>query len=129
MGTDIHLFVEYREPSPVLGIPGPWKPAHVSELSLPRYYELFNLLGGARGGDPVHPNRGFPDDMSRHVGRKMRGYHSETWLTRDEFATICRDFYEGEDLLTGIGTEVIIEFMDSLRFDGYESRIIIAFDS
>ncbi len=128
MGTDIHIFIEYREPSPILGIPSPWKPAHVAELSMRRWYKLFGALAGVRGGAAAIEPRGLPKDVSGHVARKMEGYHTLTHMTPDEFWTVAWDNACNDDVVPE-SVDVFRGFASGLRADGYEARLIIGFDS
>ena len=65
MGTDIHLFIEYMVGD---GDRQERSSLTAGEFHLWRDYDLFGALAGVRGGEPLIPGRGFPDDASRDVG-------------------------------------------------------------
>jgi hypothetical protein len=64
VGTDIHLFIEY-----VLGDDDRRTRFSLTtgEFHVARDYDLFAALAHVRGGEPLIPERGFPDDASQDV--------------------------------------------------------------
>lgn len=118
MGTDIHLYVERRDPETGAWseVPGPfkgwnggpsWNPVHEHgfESSHPdpsaRNYNVFAMLAGVRNGygfagtyrhEPLTPcfeGRGIPEDHSPPTDADLwLGDHSFTWATVAELLTV-----------------------------------------
>jgi hypothetical protein len=64
VGTDIHLFIEFARGE---GDRRARFSLTRGEFLLARDYDLFSAIAHVRGGKPIVPERGFPDDASQEV--------------------------------------------------------------
>lgn len=95
MGCDIHPVIEIKSK-----YDDEWKLAACRGVPQYRSYSAFALLAGVRGGDPVIPPRGLPEDLSNETKLLMDqkglylGDHSFSWLTLEE---LDRDDFSEDD--------------------------------
>jgi hypothetical protein len=137
MGTDIHLWVEYKLQD------GSWNPAGAEG----EYYDgvrsipLFALLADVRisrnwdysGSAPIAPLRGFPADLSEEVRQYMQvgaiyaELHSPTWYTLTEMLN-----YDWPEDLAWFKDENLRDISRLCYCTGLtpdDVRIVIAFDN
>lgn len=158
MGTDIHIYLEYRSR----------KTKHYQyggELRGERCYGIFNTMSGSevRGDkEPLYPVRGLPVDVTQTTYKEYKEWegdaHHASWLTTNEFASCIDEAYirinsleelklqkEYEDLWKKIrlisGLELkkdgdclssykkILDLMVSYENDGEPCRIVFWFDN
>jgi hypothetical protein len=112
VGADIHAFVEYKVDKEYFSL---------AEINFGRNYELFGLLAGVRGGEPLFDPKGSPTDMSWDYGSALRTYgedaHSASFLTADEFSEVAQAWderYADEDKWTGIRLFAIYKMLADL---------------
>lgn len=94
MGSDISLFVEYRQPGSTV-----WH-CMGSRFTMPRDYELFTLLMDGFRGKTDHaaiPMRDTPDNVSEWARSANTGY-SGTWCSMQEFRCALSEFESRHDL-------------------------------
>jgi len=120
MGCDIHAWVQYR----VKGASSDdsWQDWS-GEMHWDRWYALFGRMAGLRDPDVeaiVEP-RGVPGGFWS-VDIIEDGYHTPSWLTLEEFATVAAE-YPCPDV------DATLAAMRSLEANGQEVRIVFAFDS
>lgn len=84
IGCDIHIWLE--------GVDEKNKVDFIAELNGHRNYELFGLLAGVRGGDPVYEPRGVPESMSFYYELEVKSWdadgHSHSWLNLEELKEV-----------------------------------------
>lgn len=82
MGADIHMWAEKR-----LRPTDPWQSHSKAEITAAnRWYLLFGIIAGVRGGPSLYPIRGIPSNTSDEAKCFMNhdDFHSKTWLSLQE---------------------------------------------
>lgn len=120
MGTDAHGVIQRKTD------------AHgfITVLSLDyveRHYALFDLLAGARAGQPLIEPRGLPKDGwdRDEIEEESSGDHSKTWLTVDELKAV-RDALGNCSPSPSVDLSAWIAVMEG--YSG-ETRIVLWFDN
>lgn len=91
MGCDIHAHLEY--------VDSRCSVEYFASLYLGRNYDLFGLMAGVRGGEPLYEPKGLPSDASHGVIEKCTYYvavnPSETSTSEQEMLLSARSFGGG----------------------------------
>lgn len=125
MGADIHLFLEYRTNGSTYG----WESMTTEEFAIVRYYRFFALLADVRaeaGEKPIYELRGLPSVLSFWVKNRWdddSDWHSASWLTPDEFETVCAESNANIDAL---GVLALARFLEG---HDMETRLVFWFDN
>jgi hypothetical protein len=108
MGCDIHAHVEIR-------YNGNWE--HYAMPSIDRWYELFGIMAGVRGGSkPIVEPKGLPEDMSTVTRLDWEKWgvdaHTPSWFNEEEIDQLSEWLKqkEQEDERNG-------ELANTLRYD------------
>lgn len=91
MGCDIHLSIEYRDPT--------WRDTThwwtwATNVNGCRDYGMFGYMAGIRSNiRPFVNTKGIPKDLSYEISDYIKNYgsdgHSHTWFSPKEFTIIC----------------------------------------
>ena len=124
MGSDIHVYIEYRHKS--------WNLANWCNFggtfNLGRRYAIFARLAGVRDFEDVDhiAPRGLPKMLShdtRYAYEDWQGdTHDASWLTLEEWEHALSDI---EDL----EYETVAAIMRFYKSEGFETRVVFWFDS
>ena len=137
MGADIHGVWVIQKWADSQGDSEHWD--HIGTVKGWRNYDIFGLLAGVRGGEPLYEPRGYPDvdgSMPWTVGKYSHGHemdcHSASHLSLGELKNVRKayremcmaDGYEGRTWI-----DDLIALMRSAEKRGEPTEAVFCFDN
>ena len=131
MGTDIHMYMEYRSRKKKRYVYG-------GKFDVERLYGVFEVMTNiSRDTKPLYEARGLPGDITPQVLKKYKGFggdaHHASWLTSSEFKE-CLDKADSlysndapEDWLKSY--KLAYSYLYDSDMEGEPSRVVFWFDN
>jgi len=97
-----------------------------------RDYSLFGLMSGVRGGPPLFPPRGLPDDIGIGVRAELETFspeiHSHSYLSIEEVEKVNNEYFKQHGEPPGWFL-AMYGAMKGFAINGIEPRLVFWFDS